>query len=128
MGFAPATFLQMCKRHQNIKTALGLTDAQIHVVIVLSSRRRERVRWEAKLELALDKEVMVPFFGRRDFLIYVSRHGTVPSAPYCRIEIDGGIRLVSGLSGVALATLQTRVTNALVGEETTDGVSAVTVE
>lgn len=128
VGFSPVTFIQMCNRHQNIKTLFGLTDAQVHSVIVFSSRRRERARWEAKLELALDKEIVIPYFNHRDFLRYILKHGENPQPPYCRGEVLGGITIVSGLSGPALTTLQTRITNALSGLETENGVSSVVVE
>ena len=128
VGFPPVTFIQMCNRHQNVKTLFGLTDEQLHSVIVFSSRRREKARWETKLELALDKETMVPFFNRRDFLRYILKHGESPPPPYCRGEALGGITVVSGLVGAALTALQTRVSNALSGLETENGVSAVTVE
>lgn len=128
VGFPPATFVQLCNRHENIKNLLGLTDAQLHAIVVFSSRRRERARWEAKLELGLDKETVIPFFGHREFLRYITKFGSTPPPPYLRVELDGDIRLVSGLSGGALTALQTRISNALSGLETENGISTVMVE
>ncbi len=126
VGFSPVTFIFKCQRHENVQNLLTLTDAQLHNIIVFSSRRREYARWETQQELAASEPV--PFFNRRDFLRYVVRHGgELPPAPYCRMELDGEIKIVSGLAGVALTNLQTRVANRLASIGTESGTSSVVV-
>lgn len=102
VGFPPATFLRKCQRHGT----LGLADAQLHRVIVLSSRRREMARWEAKLELGLEKEDVVDY----------------------RVNADGSITLLTNVTGSTRSALINRINMALSKLENAPGVSAVGVE
>ena len=101
-GFAPAIFLRKCARHD----ALGLSDVLLHRVIVFSSRRRERARWVAKLELGISKEETVDY----------------------RVNPDGSITLLTGATGALRASIVSRINNALSGLENAPGVSVITVE
>lgn len=102
VGFPPAVFSRKCLRHG----IMGLNDELLHRVIVLSSRRRERARWEAKLELGLPKDELVDY----------------------RVNTDGSITLLTKSSSVVRTAILNRINVALAGMENAPGVSMVTVE
>ena len=102
VGFPPATFLRKCQRHAD----MPINDSLLHSVIVFSSRRRERARWEAKLGLGISKEETVDY----------------------RVNPDGSITLLTGATGALRASIVSRINNALAGLESTPGVSTITVE
>lgn len=118
----------LCGRHQAIKDALGLTNLQIFRVILFSCRRKERAKEETRLEMALGEEQTILLYRPVDVLRMTQQGIWPPPTPYVRLELDGGFRLVTGLTGAALTALQTRIANALALEETESGVTAITVE
>ena len=104
---SPKSLITLCPHHQNIRTQLGLTDTQVFRAILFSSKLKERARWEAKLEMGLDKE-----------------H---PGVPY-RVNPDGSFAIVTGETGQRLTRVRNRINAALTLIERPLGVSGVTVE
>ena len=124
----PKSIISLCQHHQNVKNTFGLTDNQIFRVLRVSSRRKERARWETKLQLGLDKEQVIPFI-RHAALLQMQAEGNPPTPPYCLGNPDNiGFRIVSGLSGALLTALQTRITDALLSEDSETGIGTITVE
>ena len=100
VGFPPAKFLRKCARHGD----LGIDDDRLHNVIVISSRRREKAKRKVQLEL-----------GVRDEIAY-------------RVNEDGSISILSGVSGSKLDDLRNLVNDAISGMEGAPGVSDIKVE
>jgi len=103
---AVKSVISYCPHHQALKDS-GLTDQQVFQAILQSSRMKERARWEAKLELGLDKE-----------------H---PGVPY-RVNPDGSFTILTGAKGVALTRMKTRIEAQLATVDRPTGTSTVTVD
>ena len=99
--------VRYCNHHRKIKDDAGLTDQQVFEAILQSSRVKERARWEAKLELGLDKEN--------------------PGVPY-RVEPDGNFTILTGAKGANLVAMRARIAAAVAPISKPIGTSTITVE
>jgi len=102
---APRGFARMCSHHQAMRDG-GMRDVEVFRSIVQTSRVKEVARYRIKTELALSKEVSIPY----------------------RVEPDGRIVIESGERGARLTELRGKVAAALALIERPTGTSAVEVE
>ena len=103
----PKRLITLCPHHQNVKDTLALSDTGVFTAILQSSRFKERARWEAKLELGLDKED--------------------PGVAY-RVEPNGDFVIMTGASGFQLAAIRSRIAQATATLPKPKGTSLISIE
>ena len=103
----PKSLISLCSHHQNVKNSNALDDTGIFTAILQSSRLKEKARWEAKLELGLDKED--------------------PGVAY-RVEPSGDFVIMTGATGFQLAAIRSRIAQAIATLPKPKGTSLISIE